>query len=126
MLIKKQNPRIVWKEVNNKKILYFSFKGLLMVEDAERAIEKWNESIEEYTNENTKVILVWDCMHMKNYEAKARVAWQNNLKRNKEIIDQIWLITNSVAIQAGAEIISYFTSFNIKTIKSYAELEHKL
>lgn len=63
---------------------------------------------------------------MKDYESKARDVWQNSIKQQRESIDTIWLLTTSTLILAGAEIFSFFSSFNIKTVKSFQELEKGL
>ena len=116
------NPKIVWKTINGVECLYFEFKGIFKELEALNAIEIWKSQVEGKEN----FILVWQCLEMENYEAKARIAWQNSIKKFGKKISAIWLITDSVRIQAGAEIISFFTYFNIHTVSSMKELEGKI
>lgn len=123
MLKKKYNPHIHWKSFSDIECLYFTFNDILREKEALIAIERWNKLSEE---RDSGLVLIWDCQKMKNYESKARIAWQNNLKTNKDKIDAIWIVTKSIAIQAGADIISYFTSFKLNVVSSTDELMKSL
>lgn len=128
-MLKKYRPYINWKEINGVSCLYFQFGEILRVSSAEKGIARWNKLTERRINEqsnNDKLIVIWDCLLMKNYETKARVAWQKNLKAQRDTIDTIWLITTSPLVLAGAEIISFFSSFTIKTVASVKELEKNI
>lgn len=122
----KYYPFIDWKTIHDKEYLYFEFSGILTHRDAVQGIERWDKCFENQDYAKGKVSLIWDCLHMKNYETQARIAWQKAIKKHKHKIEDIWLITNSVNITAGAEIISFFTSFKIRPVKSLKELESKL
>lgn len=126
MLRKKHNPFIDWRPIQGKTFLYFKFEGTLKVEEAEYGIERWDTCFEDAKHTSEKISLVWNCLQMKNYETEARIAWQNAVKKHRANIENIWLITDSVTITAGAEIISFFTSLKIRPIKSFEELESKL
>lgn len=126
MLKSKYNPYIDWKIIQGKIFLYFKFNGVFYLEDAEQGIERWDELFQDPEYTNDKISLVWDCLEMENYESKARIAWQKTIKEHKHRIENIWLITNSATISAGAEIVAFFTSLNIRPVKSFIELENKL
>lgn len=121
-MIKKYNPYINWRTINGVRCLYFKFDGVLRINTANRGINRWNNLMTR-EQENQQHIMVWDCTLMKNYETNARIAWQKNLKKQRGKIVTIWLITNSAIVQAGAEMLSFFTSYTIKTVKSIEELE---
>lgn len=125
-MVRKYNPYVNWKIINNEKYLYFKFEGVLRLDGAKKAIKRWNTLIEREELKGESVddmLIVWDCSEMKNYETNARIAWQQNLKEQGKKIGIIWLITKSPIIQAGAEMISFFTSYTIRTIKTIEELE---
>lgn len=125
-MVRKYNPYVNWKIINDEKCLYFKFYGVLRLDEAEKAIKRWNKLIdrEEHNRGSIDdVLLVWDCSEMKNYETNARIVWQQNLKKQGRKITIVWLITKSPIVQAGAEIISFFTSYTIRTVKSIEELE---
>lgn len=128
-MLKKYNPYINWKDINGVTCLYFKFGEILRVSSAERGIARWNKLTQRRIDEqgnSDKLIIVWDCLLMKNYETQARVAWQKNLKLQRDSIDTIWLLTTSPLILAGAEMISFFSSFTIKSVSSFEELEKSL
>jgi len=115
-----KNPIVELKEMNGKECIYFTFKGIFTSDDAENAIKDWKTLIG--SKKTKQVTLIWECLEMKNYEIGARTAWQKAIKDLKNEIDMIWLITDSIVIQAGAEIISFFTSYDIRIVGSKEEL----
>ena len=122
--MKTSNPKIEWKDIGTVKCLFFTFEGIFRKSDAIMAVKRWKT---EMTQINTKkVTIVWQCLAMKNYEREARQLWQETLKEFESQIGMIWLVTDSVLIQAGAEIMSFFTYFEMKVVASLTELEAKL
>lgn len=120
MSTEKANPEIKWKKTRGNDCLCFTFNGTLTKDDAEVATEEWRELFESRKNE--KILLVWQCLEMKGYEPMARKVWQDATKEFKNQIDEIWLISNSIIIQAGAKIMSLFTSYDIRVAKSEEEI----
>jgi len=59
---------------------------------------------------------------MSGFENKARVIWQKAIKRLKNQIAVVWLITDSKTIKTGAKLMSLFTSFEIKVVKTEKEI----
>jgi hypothetical protein len=105
--------------------LNFIFVGEFKEKDALEAIEEWKSMFKDL--EGTKVSLVWDCLNMTGFENGARVAWQKAMKEMRDQIDTVWLITTSSIIKAGAKLISTFTKFKIKVVKTREEvMVHKM
>lgn len=115
-----KNPALEWKKINNVDCLCFTFKGTLTHKDALVAIKEWKGIFD--IKKNEKIILIWQCNEMKGYEPMARSAWQSTIKELKSQIEVIWLVSNSTIIQAGAKIMSLFTSYDIKYAKSEKDI----
>ena len=107
-------------DISNSECLRFTFIGELKADDAETAVEEWKKLFENLGDE--KLSLIWDCLQMTGFENKARVIWQQAMKELKGNIDMVWLITTSNVIKAGAKLISTFTKFKMKVVKSQEEI----
>ena len=116
----KDNPYIEWAQVKNRECLKFTFREKLTKNDAERAIEQWKQLFDKKKDE--KITLVWDCHEMTGYEPLARMKWQKAMKELQNQINDIWLVSDSEEIQAGAKMMALFTSMDI----NYANIEDKI
>ena len=114
------NPTISECIKSGKPCLKFLFKGLLQEKDALLAIEEWKAYFQSKPME--KIVLIWECQEMKGYDTASRTAWQNTLNELKPQIENIWLITTSKLIKLGAQIMSVFTSLNIKVVESEEQI----
>ena len=110
------NPEIEWCQISDKECLKFTFQGTLTEINALDAIAQWKEMFS--TRKDEKVIIIWQCLKMESYEPMARILWQNTLKELKNQIDTIWLVSDSIIIKAGAKIMSFFTTLNLKIVNS--------
>ena len=97
----------------------FTFTGEFKEVDALEGIEEWRNIFEPL---DTKVSLVWDCLKMTGFESGARVAWQKAMKEMGDRIDKVWLISSSPVIRTGAKLMSTFTKFKIKSVKTHEEV----
>ena len=102
--------------LKDEECLKFTFKDKFKEEDAVTAVEEWRDLFASLKGE--KILLIWDCLEMRGFETKARIAWQQAMKELKDQIDCVWLITNSKIIKAGAKVMSAFTKFTINVVKS--------
>jgi len=114
------NPKIEWCKIKGRKCLKFTFEGVLTGIEAEKAIVIWKEEFEK--QKGGKVVIIWHCLKMKDYEPAARVIWQKTIKELKSQIDSIWLVTDSLIIKTGATIMSIFTSFDTRVVGSEDEI----
>lgn len=115
-----KNPAIEWKRIGNKDFLRFKFTGILTYNEALSAIEEWKKLFA--LKKDEKVPIIWHCLEMKDYEPMARNVWQQTLKELGRQIDIIWLVNKTAIIYAGANLISMFTSFTIKVVKTEEEV----
>ena len=116
-----QSVKLHLCDLSNNECLRFKFTGRLNAEDAELAVKEWKKLFENLGDE--KLSLIWDCSEMKGFETKARNIWQQAMKDLNKNIDTVWLITTSSFIKAGAKLISTFTKFNMKVVKSEDEIK---
>jgi hypothetical protein len=115
-----ENPTMEWVRKSGKDCLKFTFKGKFMDQDAAGATEKWRQAFASRKQE--KIILIWDCLDMQDYDQHARTLWQNTCKELKDQISIIWVMTNSILIRMGASVISVFTSLKIKVVSSEKDI----
>ena len=85
-------------------------------EDAVYAVEEWKDLLA--SSKGGKINLIWNCLNMKHYERKALSVWQQTLKKFKNQIENIWLITDSKKLKTGAMLMSAFSSLKIKVVKT--------
>ncbi len=120
MFKKTNNPIAERIVINGKECIRFTFNEVLTSLEAASFVTEWKRSFEEDFDE--KVTIIWQCLDMKNDKTEARLIFQNALKDVKDKIETIWLVTDSILIQAEAEIISFFASYKIHLVKSEEEL----
>lgn len=102
--------------LNNEGCLKFTFNEHFKEEDAVYAVEEWKEL--QASSKGGKINIIWNCLNMKSYERKTLSVWQKTLKTFKNKIEDIWLITDSKKIKAGAVLMSTFSSLKIKVVKT--------
>lgn len=115
-----ENPKMEWVQKSGKNCLQFTFQESFGAQDAQIAIEKWREALA--TKPQERIVHIWNCLEMKDYEQQARTQWSEACKDLKDQIDVIWVITNSLLIKMGATVISVFTSLNIKVVSSETDI----
>jgi len=114
------NPSIEWINKSGKDCLIFTFSGKFSDQDAITATEKWRQIFASRKQE--KIILIWNCLDMHDYDQQARTLWVNACQEMKDQISFIWLITNSLLIRMGASVISVFTSLKIKVVSTEKDI----
>lgn len=115
------NPTIAWIKKSGKDCLKFTFNGKFTDQDAGAAVDKWRKLFA--VKKQDKVILIWDCLNMHDYDQHARNLWQSACKDMKDQIAIIWVITNSFLIKMGASVISVFTSLKIKVVSDEKDIQ---
>lgn len=110
------NPKIEWCPIKGKECLKFTFLGTLTESEALDAIAKWKEMFS--TKKEEKTVIIWQCLEMESYEPMARILWQGAIKELKNQIDKVWLVSDSIVIQAGAKIMAFFTTLDLRVVNS--------
>lgn len=120
MKVAMKNLSVEWRKIGGLECLVFVFKGMLTYEEALRGVEEWKIAFASRSDQ--KITIVWHCLEMNNYEPMARNLWQKTLKEMGHQIGKIWLVSASPIINAGATLISLFTSYPIKAVRSEADI----
>lgn len=121
IISKKYNPFIGWKEIEGIKVLYFENKGYYDKKSVEITVDRCRKLIT--ANKPEKTIVVFNCLHMDNYDHTERPTLFNLIKELKADVDSIHTIINSPLIMAAAEIISFFSGFKIRHYTTYEKFE---
>jgi hypothetical protein len=100
--------------LNNKLCMKITFYGTLIQEDAIVISNEWKEIFT--LNKDKKLIVIFNAKEMDDYAPMARIAIQKTINEFKHQIENIWLVTDSKLIAAGALVMGMFTSIKIKTV----------
>lgn len=118
------NPDVrLLHDLYGRRCIYVHFKGYLTVEIAEEIVSESVRLAKEDSDE--KITVVWNCLEMENYEAKAREVCEKGITENAHLMDRIYVLTTSIVIQAAAEIIKFFTPLPFKALSSFERLENE-
>lgn len=115
-----ENVNIEWVTKSGLACLKFTFGNKLTKNSAEEAIKKWKVIFSSMSDD--KIVLIWDCSSLKDYEPMARVLWQKAMKQMGNQIECVYLISQSKLIRTGASLLSLFTKFALKSINSENEM----
>lgn len=116
MVVMKECVTIKWETIRKKEFLKFTFTGTLSHHDAAKASGTWAEIFRDRST--LKMNVIFNCTDMKDYDPFARITWQKTISDLKGQINEIWVISDSKIIRAGAAIMGMFTSFNLRTVNS--------
>jgi hypothetical protein len=108
----------------DKDCLKFVFIGNFTEIIAKQTCEEWKMILGDV--KNGKIDMIWECTEMTGYDTQARIIWQQLLKEYKSKIGTIWVITNSTLIKAGLKLLSTFTSYHFKVLKTIDEINKNL
>lgn len=109
-----------WKNINEVEVLFFRFNGKLTKDNAIVAIAEWEKIFDLLPNQ--KIILAWDCLNLQDYDPMARVLWQNAIKKMRNQVKLVYLITESRIISLGGKMMNLITPFSMIVIKSEEEI----
>lgn len=112
---------ISWITLGGIKCLKFTFIGKLTHEAAGHAAIEWANEFKKI-RKDTAVPVIFDCLHMSDYHPMARTCWQKVITELKSQIRDIWVISDSKIIRAGAAILGVFTSFAIRTVDAESKI----
>lgn len=110
-----ESVSVKWLKIENEDCYSFIFNGHFSAKEAREASKQWQDEFAK-TPVGRRYHIVFDARQMSNYDAGARMQWQAVMKELQPQIKSIWLMSESSAIRAGAKMMSFFTSFSIKSV----------
>lgn len=111
-----------WETVQNRQCLVITFNGEFTETDAEKLVRYLNEQIAELEPTVT-FPLICRCQHMTDYEAHARLIFQNFLQNHIKRLHSVWIVTQSSAIKYGGRLLSMFVSVPVKVINNESQIK---
>lgn len=118
------NLNVCYKTIGGIECLYFDQTGYVNLETISAAQKELKGF--EILKSDEKPIVVIDCLKVTDYDCQVRNLVQDILLEAKDKIGRIWVITSSLEIHAAMEILSFFTSKDIKVVSSKEQLNHNL
>jgi hypothetical protein len=115
------NSQIDLYKLNRKEFFKITISGHLDENSAISLAESLKVKMASVNN--NKMSIIWNCETMTGYEPRARYVIQNIIKELKNNINRNYIITTNKIIQSGAMILSIFTSFDMKVVKSEDEIK---
>lgn len=109
-----------WQDINGQRCLVFTFPPLLKADDAKIAIDRWRSLLGEANGE--QVTIVWDALHMDDYEQAARSLWLKMLLETRSQLATIWLVTGSPFIRVGGRTLGVVTRLHVRACKTLDEV----
>lgn len=112
---------IRWHHSKGKRYLKFDFRGSFTEVEAEPAIYKWKFELDAIA-EDEKADLIWNCLEMDKYSAKAAKLWKGAMTEMNPKIDQIWLVSTNTFIKMGARTVTFLLPINLTVVSSEEEI----
>ncbi|MCS6967361.1 MAG: hypothetical protein RMJ44_02955 [Cytophagales bacterium] len=110
-----------WEIIQNRKCLVLTFNGIFTEAEAEKFTQQLSQEMQS-CKEDEKVPIVCRCYHMVDYEAHARIIFQNFLQTYLDKIDSLWIITESVVIRYGGKLIGMFVEIPVRVVNEESKV----
>jgi len=111
------NPNIEWCDIKSRRCLVLHFDGHLSEDNAQNAVRKITSML---GSSSDKVVMVWECTRMTDYDSGAREAWQKFIKAIKARLEAIHLVSDHLLIRVGAATVGVFAGIKIH---AWADME---
>lgn len=103
--------------------LIFTFPEYLTKQAAAQAIKEWNQH---FAVLEGKATLVWDCSELRDFDAMARVFWQNSMIAHRAHIANIYMVSGSRKIRTVAKLLGLVIQMPIVPLKGIEELAQEV
>ena len=111
------NPGIEWCDIKSRRCLVLHFDRCLTEKDAQNAVIEITSMI---GSSSGRLVMVWECTRMTDYERGAREVWQKFIRAIKPRLEAIHLVSNNFLIRVGATAVGVFAGIKIH---AWAEME---
>lgn len=99
---------------------YFKFKGKFTSGASIAGGQAWDWAFSEYPDATFH--LIWDGSEMSGFEAGARKEWYNAVKRNREQISEVTVISYSVFVRGAARVMLEHFDIKYTMLSSVSQL----
>lgn len=111
-----------WEFIQDRQCLTITFNGIFSESDAV-SLTKYLSQQFTLIDSNRKVPIICRCHNMTDYEAHARIVFQNFIQNHMDRICSIWIITSSKVIKYGGKLLSMFVNVPIKIVEEEAKIQ---
>ncbi|MCS7018128.1 MAG: hypothetical protein RMJ87_03255 [Cytophagales bacterium] len=110
-----------WETINGRECLVITFNGVFTEIDAEKLVAYLNHEILAFATAKT-FPLICRCQYMTDYEAHARLIFQNFIHIHSKCIESIWIVTKSNAIKYGGKLMGMFIGIPLKVVEEESQI----
>ncbi len=111
-----------WEIIQDKTCLVITFNGIFTETDANKLTAYLNRQIANFREVDT-FPLICQCLCMIDYEAHARLVFQNFLQTHANRWESIWIVTKSKTIKYGGKLINMFVSTPIHVVENENQIK---
>jgi hypothetical protein len=111
-----------WEVIQGRKCLVITFNGIFTEADANKLTDYLNRQIAELAETDT-FPLICRCLYMTDYEAHARLVFQNFLQAHVNRLESIWIVTESNVIKYGSKLMNIFVSIPIQVVANESQIK---
>jgi len=114
---------ISWLEKKDKLYLKFEFFERFTQNAASKSVDQWKTEVDGKINEGDKYSIIFDTLNMSGFDGDARKIWQEQLKKSKHQVDDIWLISSNGLIKTAAKTMSLLAGYSMKTASNVDDIK---
>ncbi|MEP2026990.1 MAG: hypothetical protein ABJH98_07005 [Reichenbachiella sp.] len=100
--------------------IYFVFKDKFTLDASINSTKYWTNLFE--SNAETSFQFIWDCTNMSGFEPSARKEWYGAMKKYKNRIDHITIVSPNILIRGAARVMMEVFGIKSKMVKTKEEL----
>ena len=120
MLLKSENVEVRFDDRFDLPCLYVRFKGKFTEFASQQSTTIWKVVFDE--QQDSKFIMIWDCMDMTGFEMSARREWLKHMHLLHNQIDRVIVISNSVLIRGSARLMLKLFGFDSEIFDSHHDV----
>lgn len=120
MLLKSENVELQFDDRFDLPCLNVKFKGKFTELASVQSTKIWKVVFDK--QEDSKFIMIWDCLEMTGFEMSARREWLTHLHLLHHQIDRVIVISNSVLIRGSARLMLKLFGFKSEIFDSHHDV----
>lgn len=101
--------------------IHFVFKDKFTQDASDGATKYWSGLFDE--NPSSSYSFIWDCSQMSGFEPSARTIWYAAMKKHKNRIEHVTIISPSILIRGAARVMMEVFGVKSKMLRSIDDLK---